>query len=190
MAVEMQHNPLCLSVPDTGCPVQARADEREAVRRDLGVGRKVGVSTGLIQELLFFNVEKWSEKSFDDWLEKILPQVEDRKAPLIKSLGYTPADIERLIPLFDPFVNGFELSTHYIAASGSLLLETTKKARSLTKRPVFMKLSAHGGDIVANAIVCEKGGADGITAINSVARVRGRSRLKPGFVLPIITTRS
>ena len=94
-----------------------------------------------------------------------------------------------LIPLFDPFVDGFELSTHYIAASGSLLLETTKKARSLTKKPVFMKLSAHGGDIVANAIVCEKGGADGITAINSVARVRGRGRLKPGFVLPIIRSR-
>ena len=93
-----------------------------------------------------------------------------------------------LIPLFDPFVDGFELSTHYIAASGSLLLETTKKARSLTKKPVFMKLSAHGGDIVANAIVCEKGGADGITAINSVARVRGRSRLEPGFVLPIISS--
>ena len=123
------------------------------------------------EDQLFFNVEKWSEKPYTEWLSDILPALGDRKLPLIASLGYTPGDLETLIPLFDPLVDGFELSTHYVAGSASNLLETVRMAKALTAKPVFMKLSWHGGDIVGNAIVCEKGGADGITAINSVGPV-------------------
>jgi len=117
---------------------------------------------------LFFNVEKWSEKRHEEWTGEILPALGSRKVPLVQSLGYTPDDLARLIPLFDPLVDGFEISTHYIASSEGLLLETVRMARGLTKRPLFMKLSAHGADIVGRAVACEKGGADGITAINSV----------------------
>ncbi|RPH95692.1 hypothetical protein EHM69_03555 [candidate division KSB1 bacterium] len=120
---------------------------------------------------LFFNVEKWSDKSYQEWLSDILPALRTRTAPLIASLGYTPEDLEKLIPLFDPFVDGFEISTHYVSGSASLMLRTVRQAKQLTKRPVFMKLSAHLGDITASAIVCEKGGADGITAINSIGPV-------------------
>ncbi len=122
-------------------------------------------------DILFFNVEKWSEKPYTEWLETILPALEKRQAPLIASLGYTPEDLEKLIPLFDPLVDAFELSTHYVSGSAANLLATVKLAKSMTNKPVFMKLSWHAGDIVANAIICEKGGADGITAINSVGPV-------------------
>ena len=120
---------------------------------------------------LFFNIEKWSERPYGEWVSEILPQFAARKAPLIASLGYTPEDLEKLVPLFDPLVDGFEFSTHYVSGSAANLLATVRRAKGLTKKPVFMKLSAHAGDIVANAIVCEKGGADGVTAINSVGPV-------------------
>ncbi len=120
---------------------------------------------------LFFNVEKWSEKSWKEWISDILPAVQDRSVPLIASLGYTPKDLEALIPKFDPLVDAFELSTHYVSGSAGNLLATVRTARNLTKKPIFMKLSWHAGDIVGNAIVCEKGGADGVTAINSVGPV-------------------
>jgi len=120
---------------------------------------------------LFFNVEKWSSKPYSEWLEKILPRLEKRKIPLIASLGYTAEDLETLIPLFDPLVDGFELSTHYIASSASLLLDSVRRARSRTSKPIFVKLSWHAGDLVAGAITAEKAGASGITAINSVGPV-------------------
>lgn len=117
---------------------------------------------------LFFNVEKWSERPYAEWLSDILPALESRSAPLLVSLGYTPEDLETLIPLFDPLVDGFELSTHYIAADPGLFAETIKRARSLTRKPIFPKLSWHGGDIAPRAALCADSGADGITAINSV----------------------
>ncbi len=117
---------------------------------------------------LFFNVEKWSERPYAEWLSDILPALENRFAPLLVSLGYTPDDLETLIPLFDPLVDGFELSTHYIAADSKLFADTIKRARSLTRKPIFPKLSWHGGHIATRAALCADSGADGITAINSV----------------------
>jgi dihydroorotate dehydrogenase subfamily 1 len=116
----------------------------------------------------FFNVEKWSEKPWARWAEEILPGLADRSCPLLVSLGYSPEDLETLIPRFDPLADGFELSTHYVAADPSLLRDTVKRAKALTRKPVFMKLSWHAGKIAERAALCEAAGADGITAINSL----------------------
>ncbi len=120
---------------------------------------------------LFFNVEKWSERPYAEWLSHIVPALADRSAPLLVSLGYTAADLETLIPLFEPLVDGFELSTHYIATDAGLFKDTIGRARELTRKPIFMKLSWHGGDIARSAALCADAGADGITAINSVGPV-------------------
>ncbi len=120
---------------------------------------------------LFFNVEKWSERKPEEWQSQILPALEERSTPLFLSLGYSPEDLEELIPLFDPLVDGFEISTHYVATKENLLRNMVRHARSLTKKPLLMKLSWHGGDPVANAAVCAGEGADGITAINSIGPV-------------------
>jgi dihydroorotate dehydrogenase subfamily 1 len=120
---------------------------------------------------LFFNIEKWSEKPYSDWLQSVLPELQSRTVPLLVSLGYTPADLETLIPLFDPLCDGFELSTHYVSGSPENLEALTRLAKRLTAKPVFMKLSVHGDDIVQSAFACERGGADGVTAINSIGPV-------------------
>ncbi|MDD5088476.1 MAG: diguanylate cyclase, partial [bacterium] len=117
---------------------------------------------------LFFNTEKWSEIAPETWAREIFPALNDRNAPLIASVGYAPEDLERLIPLFDSMVDGFELSTHYGVTKSEQFSELISTAKRLTKKPVFMKLSLHAGDLAANARACEASGADGIAAINSV----------------------
>jgi dihydroorotate dehydrogenase subfamily 1 len=120
---------------------------------------------------LFFNVEKWSDRPYQEWLDKILPALSQRSIPLVVSLGYTPDDLARLIPLFDPLVDGFELSTHYVEGGTEQLTNTVRKVKALTGKPLIMKLSAHGGDLVERAQACERGGADAIAAINSIGPV-------------------
>jgi dihydroorotate dehydrogenase subfamily 1 len=120
---------------------------------------------------LFFNVEKWSEKSAEEWTTRILPELKPSHVPLIASLGYTPADLQELIPAFDPFADGFEISTHYIPDDPDQLQKTVEAIKRLTGKPVIIKLSAHARDIMASAKACERGGADAITAINSIGPV-------------------
>jgi dihydroorotate dehydrogenase subfamily 1 len=120
---------------------------------------------------LFFNVEKWSDRPYQEWLDKILPALKSRSIPLVVSLGYTLENLARLIPLFDPLVDGFELSTHYVAGGTAQLEDTVRMVKKLTNKPLIMKLSAHGGDLVERAQACERGGADAIAAINSIGPV-------------------
>lgn len=120
---------------------------------------------------LFFNIEKWSVRPYQEWLADVFPALQARSAPLIASVGYTPEDIATLIPALDPWVDAFEVSTHYLARGAADWLAFVRLAKSLTSRPVIMKLSVHAGDIVANARLCQEGGADAVTAINSVGPV-------------------
>ncbi|NOZ85996.1 MAG: diguanylate cyclase [Deltaproteobacteria bacterium] len=132
---------------------------------------------------LFFNTEKWSTKSLEEWKNNILPGLSERRIPLVASVGYTPKDLSIVIPELDGMVDAFEISTHYVGSDASSLLDAVRLASTLTDHPVFVKLSAHSTDIVASALAAEKGGASAITAINSVGPVisvdvaKGASRL-------------
>lgn len=50
--------------------------------------------------------------------------------------------------------------------------EVTRAVRSVTKKPVILKLSPNVNDIVAIAKACEKAGADGISLINTMLGMR------------------
>ena len=50
--------------------------------------------------------------------------------------------------------------------------EVTKAVKSVTKKPVYMKLSPNVTDIVAIAKACEDAGADGISLINTLMGMR------------------
>ena len=58
--------------------------------------------------------------------------------------------------------------------------EVTKAVKAVTKKPVILKLSPNVTDIVAIAKACEKGGADGISLINTMLGMRiDLNRKKP-----------
>ena len=120
---------------------------------------------------LFFNIEKWSEIAASEWVSDILPALKEREVPLLVSVGYTPEDIAALFPKLDPFVDGYELSTHYRTSTQEQYKRLVGTAKSLTKKPVIMKLSAHAPDLLETARTCEASGADAITAINSIGPV-------------------
>ncbi len=50
--------------------------------------------------------------------------------------------------------------------------EVTKAVKSVTKKPVYMKLSPNVTDIVSIAKACEEAGADGISLINTLMGMR------------------
>lgn len=115
------------------------------------------------------NAELWSEYSLKHWLEYILPNLKrDLNIPLIISVGYTKEDVEKLIPVLDPYADAFEVSTHYVGKDLSVIGETVKAIRSNTKKPVFMKISPHIPDPVAFAQAVRDNGASGVVAINSL----------------------
>ncbi|WMJ79761.1 4Fe-4S binding protein [Clostridium sp. MB40-C1] len=115
------------------------------------------------------NAELWSEYPLEQWLEEILPNLKrDLNIPLIISVGYTKKDMEKLIPVLDPYADAFEVSTHYVGKDLSVIGETVKTIRKNTKKPFFMKVSPHMPDHVAFAKVARENGASGIAAVNSL----------------------
>lgn len=115
------------------------------------------------------NAELWSEYSFEVWINDILPKLKQNlNVPLIISAGYTKKDMEFLIPKLDEYANAFEISTHYVGKDLSIIGETVRTITTLTKKPVFIKISPHIVDVVEFAKVVRENGAAGIVAINSL----------------------
>jgi len=115
------------------------------------------------------NSELWSEFSVDYWLEQVFPQLrEELIVPLIISVGYTPKDMELLIPKLKAFADAFEISTHYTGDDPSFVSEILKTVRKHTSKPVFLKMSPHMRDPIGFALLARDYGANGLVVSNSV----------------------
>ena len=117
-----------------------------------------------------YNCELWTEYSKEKWINEFLPAYckEKGDTPLIISVGYTKDDMEVLIPQLDKFADAFEVSTHYVGNDLKTLGETVKAIRSLTKKPIYMKISPHMPDPQGFAKTIKENGANGVVAINSL----------------------
>ncbi len=115
----------------------------------------------------FINTELWTELSLEQWIEKELPAIMKLKVPLIVSVGYTPDDMKKIIPLLKDFkIDAIEFSTHYVEPG--IITDLIKTIKSIMDIPVFPKLSPHHTDLlVSQAKEAENAGADAIVAINS-----------------------
>ena len=120
------------------------------------------------------NAELWSEFGPDRWVEEFLPAVRaGSQTPLIVSVGYTEDDLRRLVPRLDAFADAFEVSTHYVGKDLTAIAQTVGAIRSLTAKPVFLKVSPHIPDPVAFARAVLAAGATGVAAINSLGPTLG-----------------
>lgn len=117
-----------------------------------------------------FNCELWTEYPKEKWINEFLPDFCAKKGdtPLIISVGYTKEDMEELIPLLDKFADAFEVSTHYVGTSLEAIGETVRTIRSLTKKPIYMKISPHIPNPEGFAKTIKENGANGVVAINSL----------------------
>jgi len=125
------------------------------------------VKTAYRMDQGFINTELWTELPLEQWIEKELPSLNDLTVPLIVSVGYTPDDMKKIIPLLKEFdIDAIEFSTHYIEPG--IITDIIKTIKSIMDVPVFPKLSPHHTDLlVSQAKEAEKAGADAIVAINS-----------------------
>jgi len=120
------------------------------------------------------NAELWSEFGPDLWVTEFLPSVRKKSAlPLVISVGYTEADLRLLVPRLDRFADAFEVSTHYVGKDLNAIAQTVTAIRSMTAKPVFLKVSPHLPDPVAFARTVLAAGATGVAAINSLGPTLG-----------------
>ena len=114
----------------------------------------------------FLNTELWSEIPPRQWVLRECVMARATGLPFIVSLGYSAKEIAALAPMFRPFADAFELSTHYIGDDAGPMVDAIQAAKSAVDVPVFVKLSPFR-DVTSAAQAAQKAGADGIVAINS-----------------------
>lgn len=116
------------------------------------------------------NCELWTEYTKEKWLNEFLPYYKKHSVgkPLIISVGYTKEDMEVLIPLLDKYADAFEVSTHYVGNDLNTLAQTVATIRKHTKKPFYMKISAHMPDPEGFAHTIKANGANGVVAVNSL----------------------
>lgn len=115
----------------------------------------------------------------EGWIRKRYPEVKDYPCRLILSVsGSTAEEYGELVRRLDalPRVDAFELNiscpnvSHGMdhATDPAMTERVVRIARAATQRPVFAKLTPNVADIVAVARAAVAGGADGISAINTL----------------------
>lgn len=115
------------------------------------------------------NNELWSEYPPEAWVNDFLPKLKaESDIPLIVSVGYSKEDMKELIPKLDQFADIFEVSTHYVGKDLSVIADTVKTIRSLTKKPILMKMSPHINCPVEFAKMVLENGGNGVVSMNSL----------------------
>lgn len=120
---------------------------------------------------IIMNCEAWSEHASERWIEEFLPSVAAKSdVPVIASVGYGPEDYEWVVPKIDHLVAGYECVARFHNNSGDYteVRECVRAFRQLTKRPIWVKMSANKPDLVAFGKTCVQAGANGVVAITSL----------------------
>jgi dihydroorotate dehydrogenase (NAD+) catalytic subunit len=115
----------------------------------------------------------------EGWIQKRYPEVKDYGCKLILSVsGSTAEEYGELVGRLDslPRVDAFELNiscpnvSHGMdhATDPAMTEKVVRLSKAATSRPVFAKLTPNVTDIVGIAKAAMAGGADGISAINTL----------------------
>lgn len=118
---------------------------------------------------MIFNSEAWSEHPASQWIGEYLPEVRKQcDTPIIASVGYDDEDLRQMIPQLEPLVAGYEYIPRYVGKDFDEVKRIVAVLRSLTKKPIWVKMNANISDPVGFAASCRESGADGIVAITSL----------------------
>lgn len=128
----------------------------------------------------FLNSIGLENRGVDSYLEKIVPALKGVDAVIFTNVGGASPDdfvaaVERLEEADE--VDAYELNLSCPNVQGGKLPygtdpkmaeDVTRRVRDVTKKPVFSKLSPNVSRISDMAKAVEAGGADGITAVNTL----------------------
>lgn len=114
------------------------------------------------------NAEKWSDFDGEQWIEREIPEAVKAGAVVIVSIGHTPEEVEKWLPLAD---KGGAPLFELVSYDPATMIPMVRMARKLTAKPFLVKISPNWPDASAAALRCLEEGADGITAIDSLGPV-------------------
>jgi dihydroorotate dehydrogenase (NAD+) catalytic subunit len=115
----------------------------------------------------------------EGWIRKRYPQVKDYPCALVLSVsGRTVEEFAELVRRLDalPRVDAFELNISCpnvshgtdLATDPALTERVVRLCKAATQRPVFAKLTPNVTDVVRIARSAVEGGADGLSAVNTL----------------------
>lgn len=114
------------------------------------------------------NCEKWSDYEPQRWIDREIPMAKRAGVIVIASIGHTPEEAARWVPkVVQAGCDMIEL----VSYEQETLIPMLDVARSLTDKPVIVKLSPNWPDPLSCAIEAEAHGADAITAMDSLGPV-------------------
>ena len=141
--------------------------------------RIVETPSGMLNSIGLANI------GVDTYIEKMIPLYEELKTPIIMNIAGSTEDeyckILELIESISSNIVGYEIniSCPNVKAGGmefgvdcDLTEQLTSRLRKLTDRLLIMKLSPNVTDIAAIGVAAEKGGADALSAINTLVGMR------------------
>ena len=114
------------------------------------------------------NAEEWSDIPGSQWVEKEIPEAKKAGVIVIASVGHTPVEVANWVSQVD--IAGADI-IELVSYERDTILPMLKKAKTLTDKPVLVKISPNWSDSVGIALEALKAGADGITAIDSIGPV-------------------
>jgi len=137
--------------------------------------RIVETPSGMLNSIGLANI------GVDAYIKKMIPLYEELKTPIIMNIAGSTEDeyceILEMTELVSSNIAGYEIniSCPNVNAGGmefgvdcDLTEQLTTRLRKLTDRLLIMKLSPNVTDIAAIGVAAEKGGADALSAINTL----------------------
>ena len=137
--------------------------------------RIVETPSGMLNSIGLANI------GVEEYIKKMIPLYEELKTPIIMNIAGSTEDeyceILKLTELVSSNIIGYEIniSCPNVNAGGmefgvdcGLTEQLTTRLRKLTDRLLIMKLSPNVTDIAAIGVAAEKGGADALSAINTL----------------------
>ena len=112
-----------------------------------------------------FNCEKWSDISYQQWIEKEIPYAKKNSVVLIASVGLSPMDVKNIAqPVADAGADFIEL----VSYQSDNIVSMVKEAVAQVNIPIIAKVSYNWRDCAQIASQCLHAGASAISAIDSV----------------------
>ena len=137
--------------------------------------RIVETPSGMLNSIGLANI------GVEAYIKKMIPLYEELKTPIIMNIAGSTEDeyceILEMMELISSNIAGYEIniSCPNVNAGGmefgvdcDLTEQLTTRLRKLTDRLLIMKLSPNVTDIAAIGVAAEKGGADALSAINTL----------------------
>lgn len=158
----------------------AQAGAGAVVTKSIGYEPREGYANPTVVEVTagFINAIGLSNPGFHAFKQEISEGQKAGKPVFVSVFGATPQEVREIVEgLEETEPAGYELNVScphggkygvIVGQDPDLVKAMTYELRKVTKRPLIVKLSSNVTDIVEIGLAAQQGGADAVTAINTI----------------------